>query len=426
MKRPRLFAACAELPWPTDSGHKLVSMNDLRYLSEVYDIDALNYVSTRLPADSVRRALDALGERLPAVRFLEPVRHDITGKHGRWDKGLQLLRSLFAGIPYIVSKYRNGEYAERVRRQLAENDYAAVLIESTPLSYLFREVPEIARRPVIFRAHDMLSETIDKFGAGGQGGIDASVARMEATRTRKFEEGVWAASTVIAPVTQRLTSLIAERTGRSQMDGVIYLPVVAEPGRAPEMVPDTGSNLVLYVGTVHYPPNLQGLQWFLANVWPLIVESNPRARFRIIGKGGSLLGEQPSSVEVLDYVDSLTDHYAAADVLVVPLFSGSGIRLKILEAFAHGIPVVSSTEGYLGLDVVPGEQLLVADEPGSYAQAVVEVLASRDKRMELRRRSAEFLRVCHGEDRMRQAVGQLRSSLGGRCKRVVSERERVA
>lgn len=406
MKRPRILAACAELPWPVDSGHKLVSLNDLRYLSEFFDIDALNLLPSRVSDDKLREALDALKERLPAVRFHEPVRHDISGVHSVFAKGIQLLRSFVAGVPYIISKYRNQQYSNRVRDLIKQNNYSAILVESTPLSFLFTDVPEIFSQglPVVFRAHDMLSETIGKFGAGERAGLGSMVARIEAMRTRKFEERVWRSSTIIAPVTQRLTTLIGEHLGVNGQGKMLYLPVVTELKRTPESVRDVGSGLVLYVGTVHYPPNLQGLKWFIDNVWPRVISRRPDARFRVIGKGGHLLENSDASVEILDYVANLDMHYAEADVLVVPLFSGSGIRLKILESFALGIPVVSTTEGYLGLDLTPDEELLAADEAPMFANALLKILSSGEERARLRKNSAEFVQRYHGVEGMRSAV----------------------
>ncbi len=412
MKRPRILAACAELPWPVDSGHKLVSLNDLRYLSEFFDIDALNLLPSRISDDKLREGLNALRERLPAVRFHEPVRHDISGVHSAFAKGVQLLRSFVAGVPYIISKYRNQQYSDRVRDLIKQNNYAAILVESTPLSFLFTDVPEIFSQglPVVFRAHDMLSETIVKFGAGERAGVGSMVARIEAMRTRKFEERVWQLSTIIAPVTQRLTTLIGGHLGVNGQGKMLYLPVVTEMMRTPESVQDVASGLVLYVGTVHYPPNLQGLRWFLDNVWPRVISCRPDARFRIIGKGGHLLENSNASVEILDYVESLDAHYSEANVLVVPLFSGSGIRLKILESFSWGIPVVSTTEGYLGLDLTPGEELLAADGEQPFADAVLSILDSADERSRLRKNSAEFVQRYHGVKGMRSAV----RDIGGR------------
>jgi glycosyltransferase involved in cell wall biosynthesis len=406
MTRPKILAACAELPWPIDSGHKLVSLNDLRYLSESFDIDALNLLPSRVSDEELQVALDALRELLPAVQFHEPVRHDISGAHSVFAKGIQLLRSFAAGIPYIISKYRNREYSDRVRDLITQNKYSAIFVESTPLSFLFADVPEIFSNdlPVIFRAHDMLSETIVKFGAGERTRISSIVARIEAKRTRKFEEHVWHLSTIIAPVTQRLTTLIGDNLGDNNRSKMLYLPVVTEMKQLADSLCNSGSGLVLYVGTVHYPPNLQGLRWFLDHVWPDVIKLRPDARFRVIGKGGHLLAKTDISVEILDYVENLDAHYSEADALIVPLFSGSGIRLKILESFARGIPVISTTEGYLGLDVTPGEELLAADEPSLFANEIIKVLGSSEERTRLRKNSMQFIQCYHGVEGMRGAI----------------------
>jgi glycosyltransferase involved in cell wall biosynthesis len=340
------------------------------------------------------------------------VRHDIGGAHGRGKKLLRLIRSWRQGLPYIVSNYRNPAYVAVLRKQIAAERYDAVLVESTPLSYLFSDVPELSDSvPVIFRAHDMLSETIDKFGEGEGMRPSAVVARVEAARTRRFERRVWAQSTVIAPVTRRLCHLIASALPTNLPARIVYLPVVSE--RRDRIRPGVsgGNPVVLYVGTVHYPPNFQGLEWFLEKVWPSVLKEVPSARLRIIGKGGALLRSEDPTVEVLDYVEDLDEHYAAADALVVPLFSGSGIRLKILEAFSHSVPVVSTTEGYLGLDIVAGDHLLAADTREDFAAAVLSLLSSASLRDRLRHSSAQFLEEYHGAALMADAGAQLKAAI---------------
>jgi glycosyltransferase involved in cell wall biosynthesis len=146
------------------------------------------------------------------------------------------------------------------------------------------------------------------------------------------------------------------------------------------------------------------LRWFLDHVWPDVIKLRPDARFRVIGKGGHLLAKTDISVEILDYVENLDAHYSEADALIVPLFSGSGIRLKILESFARGIPVISTTEGYLGLDVTPGEELLAADEPSLFANEIIKVLGSSEERTRLRKNSMQFIQCYHGVEGMRGAI----------------------
>lgn len=147
---------------------------------------------------------------------------------------------------------------------------------------------------------------------------------------------------------------------------------------AAELVGD--SLRVVMVGNMSYRPNAQAVAWFLDQVWPRIHAVVPSATFVVIGAGASddvvAAGAQPG-VEVLGEVPDLADELSRAAVSVAPVLAGTGTRVKIVEAFAWGLPVVSTSVGASGLDVVDGRDLLLADDPASFASAVIGLLADR-------------------------------------------------
>ncbi len=134
------------------------------------------------------------------------------------------------------------------------------------------------------------------------------------------------------------------------------------PGRPPTL---------LFQGTFDYVPNVDGAHWLVEELAPAIRSKLPEARIRLVGKTtGSLDGlDAPPLVTVVGRVPSMEPELADADLVVVPLRMGSGTRFKILEAFAHRVPVVSTPLGAEGLAVVDGVHLLLADGPESFAAA---------------------------------------------------------
>ena len=146
-------------------------------------------------------------------------------------------------------------------------------------------------------------------------------------------------------------------------------------------------NLVIFVGAMDWGPNVDAVQYFCQEIWPAVQAKIPGARFRIVGRNPDrrvqkLAGE---SIEVTGSVPSVIDHLHAAAVVVVPLRIGGGTRLKIYEAMAAGKAVVSTSVGAEGLDVRHGSDIVLADDPITFAENVVSLL--RDK--QLRRRYAQ-------------------------------------
>jgi glycosyltransferase involved in cell wall biosynthesis len=160
----------------------------------------------------------------------------------------------------------------------------------------------------------------------------------------------------------------------------------ASPGRR-----DDGKTL-LFVGTLGYPPNVEGLQWFVREVLPLILAKQD-VRLRIVGQGSSpaivgLRGQD--GIDVVGAVDEVAPEYETATLAIAPLHSGAGTRIKLIEAAAFGVPVVSTGIAAQGLDFDPGT-LWLADSPDAFAASVLTALsdpAERARRAELARRSA--------------------------------------
>jgi glycosyltransferase involved in cell wall biosynthesis len=140
--------------------------------------------------------------------------------------------------------------------------------------------------------------------------------------------------------------------------------------------PSPGS--VVHLGTMLWPPNVEGVLWFARKVWPLVAEQVPRARYTVIGKEPPAkirsLADVWPNVHVTGYVEHPTPYLEDAAVFIVPLLSGGGMRVKILEAWRLGLPVVSTSIGAEGIDAHDGEHLLLADGAEAFAQAVVRLL----------------------------------------------------
>ena len=131
---------------------------------------------------------------------------------------------------------------------------------------------------------------------------------------------------------------------------------------------------VAFWGHMSYRPNRDGAQWFLREVLPILVSRVPKVRVLLIGAGSELLTLPNRGVEATGFVDDLSTVLSEIDVAMVPLRAGGGTRIKIIEAWANNIPVVSTSLGAYGLGAIDGESVLLADDPEAFASAIVLVL----------------------------------------------------
>jgi glycosyltransferase involved in cell wall biosynthesis len=185
---------------------------------------------------------------------------------------------------------------------------------------------------------------------------------------------------------------------------------------------------ILFQGSLHYGPNIDGVEWLIDEVAPRLWEQVPGAQIRLVGTTSPTVEarHRPPFVVVAGRVPDIEPELARADIAVVPLRIGSGTRLKILESFAHRIPVVSTTVGADGLDVQNGVHLLLADRPEDFARACRQLI--EDKALAQRLVEAAECRYLEryewsaARDRIRLVVSSVTAPAAGG---VVPERERV-
>ncbi|MGB0113828.1 MAG: FkbM family methyltransferase [Ilumatobacteraceae bacterium] len=151
---------------------------------------------------------------------------------------------------------------------------------------------------------------------------------------------------------------------------------------------------VVMVANMGYHPNAEGARWFEEEVWPAVRDAVPSARLTIAGPGSDAFGHG------IGFVGDLAELYDSADVAVAPILHGSGTRIKILDAWARQVPVVSTSLGIAGLGAVDGEHAAIEDRAGSFARAVVRLLRDRDAAARLSAGAADHLAEHFAEQRI--------------------------
>jgi glycosyltransferase involved in cell wall biosynthesis len=173
---------------------------------------------------------------------------------------------------------------------------------------------------------------------------------------------------------------------RSRLANAVVVPNTYErPARVAGHIASRRPPTALFQATFDYAPNVDAVDWLVAEVVPPLRARIPDVEIRLVGKPvpGVTRLHRPPGIAVVGEVPAMEPELARADIAVVPIRYGSGTRLKILESFAHRVPVVSTTAGAEGLDVEDGVHLLLADDPDAFAAACVRALTDTDLRVRL-------------------------------------------
>ena len=159
------------------------------------------------------------------------------------------------------------------------------------------------------------------------------------------------------------------------------------PAQAPVRNP-ANPPLIGFMGLFDYRPNFEGVRWFLDNCWQRIKQEIPGVRLRLIGSGSDgPRRPNDAAVDTLGWVAEPSDEIASWSLMIIPIQTGAGTRIKLVDAFSRICPVVSTAFGALGYDVENGRELLIADAPGAFADACISLIRDRDSALRIAERA---------------------------------------
>jgi len=298
-------------------------------------------------------------------------------------------RELTAITPHAVHEIENADLQWIVQREIYQRGIDIIQLEYTSMAQYGIEARRIGC--VLFE-HDVYFQSVGRglrHTAAGKLPKSAfeylRALRFESTKLPQFDR-VQVCSQANADY---LLSFVPKLRGRIDPDLRAGIDVASYPftpfaGREP--------HTMLFLGSFRHTPNVRALEWFLAAVMPRLEKLDSQARLIVAGAEmpPGLAGSGPT-VEVLGYVPEVRDVLARYAVFVCPILSGSGVRVKLLEAFASGIPVVSTRLGAEGLAEVDGEYCRLADSPDAFARSIAEIFAGPGAAAEMATRARQFV-----------------------------------
>lgn len=284
---------------------------------------------------------------------------------------------LFSSLPYNAERFINKDFEEKLCQLLVENNYDVVQLEGLYLCPYIPAIRKCTQAKVALRAHNVEHEIWSRMVENEKSLPKKWYKRIIAKRMRKFELSHINSYDYLVPITDRDAKFFSENGNTKP----IY---VAQSGLEPESPLFAIDNAKAdfpgfsYLGALDWQPNCEGLVWFVENVWKKYAERHPGAKFRVAGRNADKDFEKFLISNGVDYrgeLENVVDYYASGAIFVVPLFSGSGMRIKIVEAMSAGKVVITTSLGTEGIATENGKNIFVADSSEGFI-ACMEKLAS--------------------------------------------------
>jgi glycosyltransferase involved in cell wall biosynthesis len=298
--------------------------------------------------------------------------------------------NLFSSASYHYARFYSKKFEQHLVALLHQKTFNIVQAEGLYLLLYLNIIRKYSTSAVILRAHNIEHEIWERTIAQMPPGIKRAYLQLQTKRLKQFEKSV---------ITQADAIVAISESDKNKLDLIApSIPKMALPvgmditGQMPKVCPEPLS--VVHLGGMDWLPNQQGVQWFLDHCWGNILQHFPKATFYLAGRN---IPDRFRRMHIPNFVvdgevEDARQYLLSKSVVIVPLLSGSGIRVKIIENMALGKCIVSTSTGAEGIGAEHGRHILIADSPADFTRAVCELLRNESLRQQIGENAFNFAR----------------------------------
>jgi len=368
----RILLLCNKSPWPPKDGGAVATLNIIKSLSTQnvsVSILAINTSKHFVKADEIPEEL------------FKSIDYQLININTKICYSGLLFNLLFSREPYNHKRFWSQKYNSELKSVLRKN-FDIIQIEGLSMYQYLNTIKQNTSVPVVFRSHNIENLIWSRLAGEERNYFKRLYFRILAGRIENLEK----------KFINEFDGIIA--INNSDMEwfkaGGLSIPAtITSFGYKPEEIPeysDVSSNKVCFIGALDWLPNIYGLIWFIKQVWPLVLKSNPAAEFFVAGRNSSekTISEiKGPNIIFSGEVESSSQFIKDKTVMVVPLFSGSGIRMKIIEGMCYGKCIVATPVAAEGLDYDNKTDIFIESDPSAFASGIVKLLNNPGLRKEI-------------------------------------------
>lgn len=380
----KILFITTQFPYPLDNGGKIGAYNGLDSIAE-HEVYLLAFSEQ---IEYVEEGKKKLCERWPHLHIVEVIKQDVHIQNKPFVLIKRILQSYFVKEPYMVVKFQNKEMIKKIDEIMQKYTFDAIFVDYLNMysygNYIKKKYPD-KFKTFILKDHNIEYEIFKQ--TAEKSGLIKKIAIMPIwKKTKKYEENAVRDADIVLSVCDANTNYFK----KINVNSYTMKPTFDIQEHSGEI---THNQKLLFIGNLSWRANLNGLKWFVYEVLPIIKEKIPDVKLSIVGSGNV---ENPFTgndlVEWNGFVEDISGIYKDYRVFVVPLFEGSGIRIKILEAFNYKIPVVATTLACETIGARNKVELYIADKKEEFAKAVETIIADDKEYKRITDNAGSFLK----------------------------------
>lgn len=363
----RILQLMNKVPWPPKDGGAIACMNMTKGFSMLgHEVTVLSMNTLKhhvrikdMPATIRNQAEYHLVEVPASVNWIDAT-----------------FNLLFSDLPYNAQRFISDEFSRQLVLLLTVKKFDVIQLEGLYLCPYIPVIRKYSEALVVYRAHNIEYEIWDRTAKLSRG-IRSKYIYNLSKRIKRFEVSYLNTYDVLVPITDRdgiiLDSLGNTKPRHTSQTGIDFASLVptAKKLEFPSL---------FHIGALDWAPNQEGLIWFFDHCWPRIHSQNPDMKFYLAGRNAPEWLERRLKVEGVVYMGEINDAYDFINskaIMVVPLFSGSGMRIKIIEGMALGKPIVTTDIGTEGIPTADGNNIMIANDADQFVESINRLINDR-------------------------------------------------
>ncbi len=380
----RILQLTNKIPYPPKDGGAIATLNMSRGLADLgHEITILGMNTSKHYFD-----LNDIPDKLTRIIAFREVIVDTELSFFAALKNL-----LFSDKPYNAERFFSEEFSDKLKELLQEQEFDIIQLEGLYLAHYIDVIRKYSKARISLRAHNIEHEIWERNAVQEKSLLKRIYLRILARRIRRFKINILNHYDLLIPITERDAKQF-EKFGNQKP--ALVIPAGYDTSRLQPQPEKINFPSVFFIGTLDWFPNQEGLVWFVNKVWPILKQKHPGLIFNVAGRNAPewivSLFEKTSHVNYLGEIDDAYAFINENAVMIAPLFSGSGMRVKIIEGMALGKSIVTTTIGAEGIGVTPGRNILIEDTENEFAARVDELLINREHFDAIGRNAIEFVK----------------------------------
>lgn len=371
------------LPYPTDSGGKIKTHSTLKALAAKHAVTLVSFVSDKREA----RVAATLQKRL-RLKSVHTIFNPLVVEKNLEQQLWVMAKSLFTLKPYALYKFWNGEMEALIQKLSLEQPFDRIWFDHLNMTQYGSQHSNVPR---VLENHNVEHVLFLRHGSHESKLFWKAFFYLESAKYWWYERTTLGTFQTICAISQVDKNLLTPLVD-SQKTKLFVLP----PAVSPEYLalrPKPRPQTLLFTGLLTWYPNRQGVLWFVQKVLPLVRRRFSSVRCVFVGdKTRRFPVSQDKHVIFTGRVQSVRAHFQRATIFIAPILFGSGVRIKILEAMASGLPVVSTRVGAEGIGAINHKEFLLADSPELFADSICQLLENESLRTTIGSSARAFVR----------------------------------